>query len=415
MATHVSPSLAILDSAPNPPSELLQAPALAPTVVSSALARTCLQVWFRLIDLWLMLSTLRNPAKAWRAMKQLGEMRKQFHSDFPARKVARVAGRYYRGYHAPGWPSAAYRAHFLNNANRLAPFRGDATTLDMAVIAITKKCPLSCEHCFEWDHLNQTEKLSLDDIKTIVRRFQDRHVSRILLSGGEPMLRHSEILEVLRSARPGTDFWILTSGFHCPLEKAQQLKAAGLTGLAVSLDHFEPERHNAFRGSPKAWDSAINAVCCARQVGLVVNLSLTVTKEFVSDENLLNYLRLAKQLGVTFVQLLEPRSVGHYAEKNVDLETPQIEVLDRFYEMVNYTDEYLAWPIVTYSGYQQRRQGCSGAGNRFLYVDTDGDLHACPFCQKKCGSALDGDECSLDASIGGVRQAGCHKFESSPH
>ena len=65
---------------------------------------------------------------------------------------------------------------------------------------------------------------------------------------------------------------------------------------------------------------------------------------------------------------------------------------------------------MTYYGYHQRRLGCSGAADRFLYVDTDGDLHACPFCQKKSGSALAG---SIDEAMANVRTNGCQLFHTS--
>jgi len=43
-------------------------------------------------------------------------------------------------------------------------------------------------------------------------------------------------------------------------------------------------------------------------------------------------------------------------------------------------------------------------------VDTDGDMHACPFCQHKCGSALcDGLE---SGKIRMEQASGCHAYET---
>ncbi len=414
MATVTSEPLTVLDahSAPAAPAtQPLAAPTLPPTVVASPLKRRFLQALISLSEAGVLLKHYGSPRKAWEARRQLREIRAKFYDGFSLTKLARVGGRYYRGYNVPGWPSAAYNARMLSSLQRVAP--GHEPTLDMVLLAITKKCPLSCEHCFEWEALNKAEKLSLEDINFMVAKFQARGVTRVLLSGGEPMLRWKELLEVLQAARPGTDFWILTSGFHVTLENAQQLKAAGLTGLSISLDHFDPQAHNAFRGSPKAWDAAMQAAQIAHQVGLAVNLSLCPTKEFISAENLMSYARLGKQLGVSFIQFVEPRSVGHYSGKTVDLEPEHVAVLEKFYEKLNFTSDYLDWPLVMYSGYQQRRLGCGGAGKRFLYVDTDGDIHACPFCQHKSGSALSCSDSQLDESIDGVRERGCHKFHST--
>ena len=67
-------------------------------------------------------------------------------------------------------------------------------------------------------------------------------------------------------------------------------------------------------------------------------------------------------------------------------------------------------PIVSFPGYHQRRIGCFGAGDRYLYMDSNGDLHACPFCQYKVGNALFDD---LSESINELRKIGCHKFKTN--
>jgi len=77
---------------------------------------------------------------------------------------------------------------------------------------------------------------------------------------------------------------------------------------------------------------------------------------------------------------------------------------------MNYNKQYRKYPILCYHGYYQRKVGCFGAGNRSLYVDTDGDLQACPFCRTKTGSALSGE---LDRAIEDLMAAGCQRFEHS--
>ena len=388
----------------------VEVPTLQPTMLTSPLRKKLLSALFTLIEAGLLLRFLRRPGKVRQALALLQERRREYFGEFVPRKVARVAGRYYRGYHSPGWPSAAYTSYIGTAINRLVPFRADQNTLNMVFLAITKKCPLACEHCFEWEALNQKEVLTLANLHALVARFQAQGVTQIFFSGGEPMLRVHDLLQVLPAARPGTDFWVITSGFNFTRDNAHKLKQAGLTGVSISLDHYLPEQHNRFRGSDKAFENAIQAATYAHDAGLVVNLAVCVTREFTTAANLLRYARLARRLGAAFIQLLEPRAVGHYAAQDVGLSDVQLAVLDAFYELLNFSPAFHDWPIVTYYGYHQRRLGCSGAADRFLYVDTDGDLHACPFCQKKSGSALCG---SLNESMAQVRANGCQLFHPS--
>jgi len=124
----------------------------------------------------------------------------------------------------------------------------------------------------------------------------------------------------------------------------------------------------------------------------------------------MQYAELAKSMGVSFIQMLEPRAVGHYDGKDVLLDAVHTRILEEFYLKMNYRRKFRKYPIVCYHGYYQRRTGCFGSGNRSVYVDTDGDLHACPFCRTKMGNALIDD---LDETIGQLAAAGCHKYAIS--
>ena len=122
------------------------------------------------------------------------------------------------------------------------------------------------------------------------------------------------------------------------------------------------------------------------------------------------YARLAKQHGVAFIQILEPRMTGRYADQSVTLPDEQIDLLTAFYDRLNFDPAYRDWPIVSYPGYHQRTVGCPGAGDRFLYVDAAGAVHACPFCQEAHGNVLEDD---WDAAMDRLRRGGCHAFEGS--
>ncbi|MDP2888282.1 MAG: hypothetical protein Q8P34_04845 [Bacteroidota bacterium] len=53
--------------------------------------------------------------------------------------------------------------------------------------------------------------------------------------------------------------------------------------------------------------------------------------------------------------------------------------------------------------------GCFGAGNRYIYADPNGDVHACPFCRGKMGNLLEEPFGQIIKKVKGV---GCHEFKS---
>jgi MoaA/NifB/PqqE/SkfB family radical SAM enzyme len=359
---------------------------------------------------WIALAVYRAPEKALAVLKDLMRKRRLLRGDFPFLKYVKAGSRYYWSLNHPGWPSSSFRPFCEHELNKVRPFRSDNGRLSTIIFAITNECPLRCEHCYEWRNLGGPEPLSLDDLKEILAKFQRRGVGQVQLSGGEPLCRLEDAVELIRSARAGTDFWLLTSGYELTFEKAARLKEAGLTGVDVSLDHWDEERHNAFRNDERSFYWAREAAFNTRGADLAVCLSLCATRDFVTPENLWRYVHLAKEWGAGFVRILEPRAVGHYAGRDVELKEEHVDVLTRFYLAVNADPACRELPIVTYPGYGQRRVGCVGAGNRYLYVDSNGDVHACPFCRNEVGNALAG---SLDGAIAKMRKIGCHEFETN--
>jgi MoaA/NifB/PqqE/SkfB family radical SAM enzyme len=279
----------------------------------------------------------------------------------------------------------------------------------MVLIAFTKKCPLNCEHCYESEELNKKDTLSLDDHKRILKKFQDAGISQFQFGGGEPLVRINDLVELLNSSTRSADFWISTSGFNLTRENAFKLKKAGLTGVAISLDHYDAHLHNVFRRNDKAYDWVEDAAKNAAEAKLVIAFSICVTKAFCTEENLLAYIEKAQSMNASFVQLLEPRSVGNYSGMDVALTPEHEKILEDFYFKMNNDPAYAHMPIVIYHGYRQRLIGCAGAGSRYLYVDTDGYMNSCPFCRNKSRHILDED---TSKGIENLIEAGCGKFKT---
>ncbi len=304
------------------------------------------------------------------------------------RKIYKVSGKYYFNQYTPGWPGKLYDRVIQRELRRhAAPVPGDER-LAFVFLAITRKCPMRCEHCFEWDNLNQKESFTKEDLFKVVDLYQQQGVMQFHFSGGEPMVRFKDLLPLMKFASKKSECWVLTSGFNFTFSNARLLKQAGCKGVVVSIDHYIPELHNMFRGSTTAFAGAVNAVRAAKQAGLVISLSVCATKNFIDAGHLLPYMDFAKDLGVQFVQVLEPRSIGHYEGQNVLLEEKHIASLEQLFKDLNHSPEYRDYPTMMYHGFHQRRVGCF-SGSRSVYVDSAGDVHACPFCHNKSYNIID--------------------------
>lgn len=364
------------------------------------------QMRLRLHIVRLALRHYRNPLLAIKAMQALVQKKHAILGETGIPKLVKSGAKYYWSVTSAGWPSLAFDNFITGELNKVKPIPQAKNPLQTIIFSITSRCPLKCEHCYEWDKLSSQESLSLQQLQLSLQEFQDYGVCNIQLSGGEPLSRFEDLLSLLKTSRRSSEFWILSSGFGLTQGKALKLKQAGLTGVIISLDSWNEEQHNLFRANSQAFKWALEAATNAGSSGLVVAFSLCAARDFVSPVNLEKYLQLAQRYGAAFVRILEPRKVGHFAGQDVELNKEQLDVLARFY-LDSHTAANRNYPIIEYVGYHQRLFGCFGAGDRYLYVDSTGEIHACPFCQNPL--PITAPE-SVEQAIARLRKTGCHKF-----
>lgn len=361
-------------------------------LVESKLSPGFLETWFinlaiRVHIFYLSCLWLRNPKKIWKIYHSMISLRNSIWGG-KMKKIYRVDGKYYNNIYAAGWPSKIYTNIIKRELQRHTSPNLSAEKPSFIFLAVTRKCPMRCEHCFEWDNLNQKESFTKEDLINTVKLYQQQEVLQIHFSGGEPMVRIKDLLEVIEYASKKSECWIVTSGFNMTKENAALLKQAGCKGVVVSIDHYIPEMHNLFRGHAHSFQNAVKAIKYAKQSGLVTAISVCATRQFLNGGHLMPYIEFAKDLRVQFVQVLEPRSMGHYQGKDVALEEEHIIMLEKIFKTVNHKSEYKNYPTLMYHGFHQRRIGCF-AGSRSVYIDSAGDVHACPFCHTKSYNIID--------------------------
>jgi MoaA/NifB/PqqE/SkfB family radical SAM enzyme len=342
------------------------------------------------------------------ALKKLISNRKQIAGSSINIKYIKSGSRYFWDVDSPGWPSKSFDKFIKKELNSLSSLDIERNQLQSVIFAITNRCPFRCNHCFEWANLDSKDQISLEELKIVLSKIQDQEIYHIQLSGGEPLVRFNDMIDLMKSSKPDTDFWILTSGYGLNEEKALKLKEAGLIGVNISLDHWNETEHNSFRNNENSFQWVKKSVENCKKYGIIVSLSLCATKNFISEANLHQYVALAKDWNVDFIRILEPRKAGRFFTSDVELGLEQINILEKFYLEINSNPKYNEFPKLSYPGYYQNKIGCLGAGNRYFYIDSLANIHACPFCPHKQGNALTD---SIDIALQRIRQKKCHYFK----
>jgi MoaA/NifB/PqqE/SkfB family radical SAM enzyme len=353
---------------------------------------------------------LKNPVTSLKVLAIISSKRKTIQGHQRVRKYIKSGDRYFFSDDIPGWPSAAFNGYFTGEIIRASGLNGMRVPLSTVFFAITSKCPMRCKHCYEWNNISQNEYLSIENLKEIIKKIKDFGAYHIQLSGGEPLERMDDLIVLTDYSCEGVDLWLNTSGFGLTLERALSLKKAGLTGAEISLDHWDEYEHNGFRGNEKSFFWVREALKNCREAGILTSLSLCATNTFVSSENLLKYAELAMKWEVRFIRILEPKEAGRYEGKEIGLSLDKITLLEEFFIDSGSPVKVPEYPLISYPGYYQRRIGCLGAGNRYLYIDSKGDIHACPFCQRSAGNAISD---RIEDVVSDLKTIGCHEYKTN--
>ena len=156
-------------------------------------------------------------------------------------------------------------------------------------VSVTDRCDLRCRYCMAeaMTFLPRSAVLTLEEIAEITDAFIARGVRRIRLTGGEPLVRRGlpDLARMIgRHIETGAlnEVTLTTNGTRLA-ETADELFAAGVRRINVSIDSRDPER---FRHITRTGDVAkvLAGIAAAKSAGLRVKINMVALKDFNEDE-----------------------------------------------------------------------------------------------------------------------------------
>jgi cyclic pyranopterin phosphate synthase len=197
-------------------------------------------------------------------------------------------------------------------------------------ISVTDRCNLRCSYCMpeeEYVWLPRADILDFEEIHRLVRIFTGLGVTRVRLTGGEPLLRRNLASLVERLARtPGiTDLALTTNGVLLA-DQAEALRGAGLHRLTVSLDTLDRQRFEQLTRFD-ALDSVRRGVAAARPLFPTMKLDAVIVRG-VNDDELLGLLEYAREVGAE-LRFIEYMDVGGATRWSMASVVSRTEMLGR--------------------------------------------------------------------------------------
>jgi GTP 3',8-cyclase len=157
-------------------------------------------------------------------------------------------------------------------------------------ISITDRCNYKCVYCRTGTNGAAYAELPFEDYLRMARILVGLGITKIRLTGGEPLLRKGIVdfvrdLANLRTADGSKPEIALTTNGHLLAEIAQPLKDAGLDRVTVSMDAVDPERFARITRVPNGYESVLRGVRASRQAGLdPVKINCVLLRGFNEDQ-----------------------------------------------------------------------------------------------------------------------------------
>jgi GTP 3',8-cyclase len=203
-------------------------------------------------------------------------------------------------------------------------------------VSVTDRCNFRCTYCmprdvFGADHafLPRSEILSFEEIARLVGIFADLGVSKVRLTGGEPLLRKDlEKLVRFVAQTPGIDDVALTTNGSLLAARAESLRAAGLGRVTVSLDSVDPAVFATMGDTTIPLERVLDGIAAAKAAGLTPVKLNAVIQRGINDDGLLDLVDYARENGHV-LRLIEYMDVGHSNAWQRNEVVPATEIIDR--------------------------------------------------------------------------------------
>ncbi len=209
-------------------------------------------------------------------------------------------------------------------------------SIEYVRLSVTDRCDLRCFYCLPEGYKDfevPEHWLTFDEIHTVIRAFTRLGVSRVRLTGGEPLTRHGLTdLAARLAALPGLEDLSLSTNATRLGKHARALRAAGVSRINVSLDSLKPE---VFRHITKGkLEKVLDGLMTAKAAGFApVKINMVVMRG-INDQEIEDMVEFCLEHDFTlrFIETMPMGSTGRNASDNyyVDLQTVKARLEQRF-------------------------------------------------------------------------------------
>jgi len=201
-------------------------------------------------------------------------------------------------------------------------------------ISVTDRCNFRCTYCMPREiygaafrFLPHAELLTFEEVTRLARLAVSLGVSKVRLTGGEPLLRRDvEILVGMLAAIEGLADLTLTTNGSLLAAKAAALAEAGLRRVTVSLDSLDDAVFARLNDVAFPVARVLEGIAAADRAGLRPLKVNMVVRRGLNEQSVLPMARFAREHGYV-LRFIEYMDVGHTNGWSLDEVVPAAEIV----------------------------------------------------------------------------------------
>ena len=244
-------------------------------------------------------------------------------------------------------------------------------------VSITARCNYTCVYCRTGEVGAQYPELGIDEYLRLIKVFVGLGITKVRLTGGEPLLRRGLVdlvkeLACLRTLSGEPLDLALTTNGHLLDSLAEPLKAAGLNRATVSMDAVDASTFERITRVPGSFEAVLRGVRAARAAGLTpLKINCVLLRGF-NDDQIEGFAHFAREENVV-VRFIEFMPLEEGRLWSPEIVVPLKEIVARISRIL---------PLVALDP-----RDASETARRYTFADGVGEIGIiAPVSQPFCGA-----------------------------